>query len=361
MAGDREGDGRQGEADENLPQRREPDDAVHRRVDDRAEQRDEGQHEQRVDRLDLAGEPFPAEEVAVHPFGLLHPGAAGLIEERPEHGHEQVQRQQLADRRQALGSERLREVPRPAGRHVHEAVPTEPEDERRQGHEDSRNAERPAGAVVLQQPGGEQRGEEGAEVDGEVEPAEHLLQEMAVRLAELVAHVGRDAGLDAPRADGDQCQAGQQPAPRLHRRGQKRRRGVHQRQAQVPDAIHQREQEDRQVLAEERVGHDAADDRKEVGAGDEQMEPFPGLGLGHEVRPGGRREQVLRHEDDEDRLHAVERKPLGGLVAHDEGNAGGHGRGGGGTGAVGDGSHGAVILRQRCGGDGRDSMADRAS
>jgi hypothetical protein len=129
----------------------------------------------------------------------------------------------------------------------------------------------------------------------------------------------------------------------------------------VPHAIHQREQEDRQVLAEERVGHDAADDRKEVGAGDEQMQRLPGLRLGHEVGTAGRREQMLRHEDDKDRLHSVKRKPLGGLVAHDEGNARRHGRGGGGTGAVGDGSHGVAILWRRSGRVGRDSMADRES
>jgi hypothetical protein len=205
------------------------------------------------------------------------------------------------------------------------------------------------GAVVFQQPGREQRGEERSEVDREVEPAEHPLEEVAVRPAELISHVCRHAGLDAPRADRHQRQAGDQPAAGLERGREEGLGHVHQRQAEVAHAVDDREQEDRQVFAEEGVGHDSADDREEVGAGDEQMHPLPRLRLGHEVGPARARQQVLRHEHDQDRLHPVERKPLGGLIPDDVGNARGHAAGGGGLRAIAVGvrGHETPLVRSR--------------
>lgn len=143
-----------------------------------------------------------------------------------------------------------------------ESVPPQPEDERGQRHQDAGHAEGPARTVLPEQPGGEERRKERAEVDGEIEPAEDPLQKVAVRVAELVAHVRRHAGLDAAGTDRDEGQTGQQPAPRCKRGRKQRLRQIHQGQAEVPEAVDDREQQDRQVFSQEGVGHDAADDRE---------------------------------------------------------------------------------------------------
>ncbi len=180
MCRDGKREDRQQEAGEDLAkrcQRQEPFDGG---IDHEAEERDEQQHEQRIDRLNLALQPFDAEEPPVHLLRLLHPRPARLIVKRPEHGHEQVERHELEDGGQALRAERLGKVPRAPWRHVDEAVPSQPEHERGQRHEDARHAEGPAGAIGAQQPGREQRREERAEVDREVEPAEHPLEQVTV-------------------------------------------------------------------------------------------------------------------------------------------------------------------------------------
>ena len=61
--------------------------------------------------------------------------------------------------------------------------------------------EPPAWAYLGQQDGRDERGGEGAQVDREVKVAEDLGEQVLVGRAELVAHVGRDARLDAARAD----------------------------------------------------------------------------------------------------------------------------------------------------------------
>ena len=137
--------------------------------------------------------------------------------------------------------------------------------------------------MVPQQPGREERGEERAKVDRKIKPAEHPLEQVTIRVAELVAHVGRYAGLDAAGADRDEGQAGQQPAPRRERGRQQRLRQVHQRQAEMPEAIDDRQKQDRQIFPQEGVRHDAANDREEIGAGHKEVHPLPRLGLRHEV------------------------------------------------------------------------------
>jgi hypothetical protein len=57
----------------------------------------------------------------------------------------------------------------------------------------------------------DQRGEERAEVDDPVERLEGRLREVLVRLVELVAHEGRDEGLDAARSERDQEQPRVEP------------------------------------------------------------------------------------------------------------------------------------------------------
>jgi len=60
---------------------------------------------------------------------------------------------------------------------------------------------------VLSEDGGDERGNEGAGVDGEVEDGEKLGElELLLGQLELVTAEGRDAGLDATGAHGDQQQ-----------------------------------------------------------------------------------------------------------------------------------------------------------
>ena len=156
---------------------------------------------------------------------------------------------------------------------------------------------------------------------------------MLVGLAELIADMGRDAGLDAARADGHEEQSRDEPALRLEGHLQDRGRKIDARQRRVAEAVHHREQHDGAVLAKKRVGDERADHGKKVRAGNKPRHPFARLGVGVVVGRARRSHQVLRHEDGKNRLHAVEREAFCRFVADDEWNARGHaGRfGGGGT------------------------------
>ena len=315
---------REREADEDLAERGGLEEAAEGGIDDQARERDKGEDEQRIDRLDLALQPLHAEERAVHLLRLLHPRAAGLVEEGPEHRDQQVKRHDSCDGGQSLPREGLGEECGAARRDVHEAMPSQPEHEGRDRHENAGHAERPARPRPGQQPRRQEGREEGAEVDREVEPAEDALQQVAVRLAELISDVGRHARLDAAGAQRDEQEPGEEPAARLERGLEERPRGVHEGEAEVPRTVDERQQDDREILAEKRVGDDAADHGDKVGSGHEEVHPLPGLGFRHVVRSARRRVEVLGHEDDEDRLHAVEREAFGGLVADDERDAGRH-------------------------------------
>jgi hypothetical protein len=86
---------------------------------------------------------------------------------------------------------------------MREAVAPGVEDQGCREHQDAGNAEGQVWTVVLEQPGREQGGDEGPEIDGEVEPAEYAFEQVGVAFGELVADVGRHAGLDASRSDRD--------------------------------------------------------------------------------------------------------------------------------------------------------------
>ena len=66
---------------------------------------------------------------------------------------------------------------------------------------------------MVEQPRNEQDREKGTEVHRKIKPAERPREEVLVVGAELVADVGRDAGLDAARADRDQREAERQAEP----------------------------------------------------------------------------------------------------------------------------------------------------
>ena len=78
-------------ADANLSQRSEWKHAIHGGIDDVGEQWDERHDQQRIGGLHLGGQDLHAQYHAVHAIGLEHPCRAGLIEERPEHGDEDIE------------------------------------------------------------------------------------------------------------------------------------------------------------------------------------------------------------------------------------------------------------------------------
>lgn len=56
--------------------------------------------------------------------------------------------------------------------------------------------EQTPGGTLVQIDRRQQGAGEGAEIDGQIEPAEHPTEQVAVACAELVANVSRDAGFD---------------------------------------------------------------------------------------------------------------------------------------------------------------------
>ena len=202
-----------------------------------------------------------------------------------------------------------------------EAFPAEPENKGRDGHQDTRHAEGPVGAVPFQQPRREQHGSERAEIDGEIEPVENARQKAGIERSKLVAHVGRNAGLDAARAKRDHHQTGDHPLFRVAE-------VTHHRQRGVPCTIYDREPDDDFVFPEKHIREDRADDGRDVERDVEKVHQFRGARLVHPF--AGRtvhQEKILAEEDGEDRLHAVEGEPLCGLVADDVRDAARHAHG----------------------------------
>src|SRR5579864_7247216 len=138
---------------------------------------------------------------------------------------------------------------------------TQPETDRGDQHQKARGAERdiramdslkkrnqptgPTGCLRsrdlewVKQPRDEQGGECRAEIDREIEPAEHPGQQMLVGGAELVADVCADAGFNAAGTQSYEEQTSHQANPR-----------VVKRQSQVTEAINDRQAKDSPILAE---------------------------------------------------------------------------------------------------------------
>ncbi len=163
----------------------------------------------------------------------------------------------------------------------------------------------------LPYPRDQQVGEEAAEVDDEVERLVDGAQSEPVALAELIADVGRDARLDPARADRDQ------PQPRPHAPDRVRA----QREQEAAAGVDDRQPQDGAVLAQQAIGDDRADHRQRVDRGEEQVEVLLRGGLG-----GAAEQAVLRVQHGQVRRQegtdAVEREPLGALVADDVRDAG---------------------------------------
>ena len=114
---------------------------------------------------------------------------------------------------------------------------------------------------------------------------------------------------------------------------------THERERRVAEAVHHRQIQNRAVLAQEHVGEQRTENWEEIRGGGECMKMLCGRRIAQRaIRSRHTRShpvQVIRHEDRQDRLHAIETESLGGLVTNDVGNPAGHSRRGRGAGTVG--------------------------
>ena len=154
-----------------------------------------------------------------------------------------------------------------------------------QGHADGGRREAGVVAVVVLEPSGHQRGEEGADVHGHVEQLEAAVAPRVVIVVEAADDRGQ-VRLDEPRPDGD----ADDPDPRQGRPGD--------RQADVAGHDDEAAVEGGQPRADDTVGEDAAGDRQEIDGGavggeDDlagvvaQAEAAVGEGIGDEVEQDG--------------------------------------------------------------------------
>ena len=187
IGGDSEGDDRDGKARQNFSQWREVDQSRNSRVQSNAEKWNKEQHQKGIDSLNLALEPFHAEQPTVHLLGLLNPRAAGLVVERPKHRHQDIERHQLQNRREPLRPKCFGKVARPTRWNVDKPPASHPKNERGNGHENARNTKSPARTPVFEQPRSQERGKKRTEVNCEVEPSKNSLKQVAVCRAKLIA------------------------------------------------------------------------------------------------------------------------------------------------------------------------------
>src|SRR5947207_14219485 len=97
---------------------------------------------------------------------------------------------------------------------------------------------------------------------------------MFVRLPELIADIGRDAGLDSARADTNQAKTDRQHGALSNGNAT---RSVQESEGKAPETIDNREPEDGSIFPEPAVGNDRADDGKVINAGDEIVGVFVSL------------------------------------------------------------------------------------
>ncbi len=309
-AHDQEGGGDKKQAEADLAERRDVEKAVADRVDAESEDRHHDQDQESIGGLNLGRQhgKTPA-QVLVHQVGggLQSPGLAiALIPQRPEHRDKQVHDQQAPDQFQSGRGNQIAE-PLPAGRRHHrEALAPQEEHQRRDCHHHRRKAEGGRRAVVFQQHRTKDDRDRGAGIDRQIKIAEGTLDQVLVAVGELIAHIGRHAGLDAPGPEGHEAEADGE-----------RDRGLRaQCEHGAAQHIDDRKNDDRAVLAPEHVGNDGADQRKKIRPGLEQTLPAGGTRLPEVQRAG--------HVHRQDRVDAVITEALRKLVGNDERDTLGH-------------------------------------
>ena len=201
--GDEEGWYRHEKADAHFAQGCEREHFVQARINQPCEDRDEHHDHDRVDGIDLRREPFDAQPIAVHAVGLEHPLGAGLVKERPEHRHKQVDDAQAANDLEAFFAEGFPQEIHAAGRDMHEFAPPHPKHNGGQQHQPARHAEGNVRPEAVEQDRRHDLRGKRAKVDGEIKPPKNLGEQMPVGFAELIPHMRRDTRFDTARANGD--------------------------------------------------------------------------------------------------------------------------------------------------------------
>ena len=136
---------------------------------------------------------------------------------------------------------------------------------------------------------------------------------MTVCRTELIPEVGGDTGFDSSGTHGDQRETHGQSDP-----------GLIHCEGQMPQAIHQRQRHDRSVLPQPDIRDQGSDDREKIDRGRKKMIIGARFGFTHHVQGAVHVQEVLGHENDQDRSHAVETESLGGFVHDQEREAGRH-------------------------------------
>ncbi len=100
----------------------------------------------------------------------------------------------------------------------------------------------------------------------------------------------------------------------------------HAGEREIAQAVNDRKGKDRPVFAEPTVGQNRAEDWKEIDAEHEIMRGHVRFVLLHRGQQTGLIQDVVRHEDGQDRLHAVIGETLSRFVADDVRHARRHAR-----------------------------------
>ena len=92
----------------------------------------------------------------------------------------------------------------------------------------------------------------------------------------------------------------------------------------MTQAVDQRKRDDGLVFTEEGIRYEGPQERGEIDRRGEAVHPDRGFPLVHQVGFAATVHEMLRHEDRQDRLHAIKAEPFGRLVPYDVGYAGRH-------------------------------------
>jgi hypothetical protein len=253
----------------------------------------------------------------IHFLGLQRPfGAIAHSPQGPKDQNENVNHCDSSEGDETFLAKCFAQITKSSRRHVHHFLATAPEKQSRDQHRDPRNSKCPPRSVlrIAEKPGTKKRRNEGAGVNREIEPAKHFRQQMFVRIAKLIANVCRHAWFNAA------CpQTNQKQSDRQHRSLANRNPpgSGHAREREIAQAVDDREREDGPIFAQPAVGDDRAENREKVNAENEVMRVHVRLVRTHRRKHTGLIQNVMRHENGQDRLHAVIRETLGSFVADD--------------------------------------------
>src|SRR5205823_1340736 len=176
----------------------------------------------------------------IHFLSLQRPfDAVAHSPERPENQNENIDHRDAEKSDEAIPTESLSQITKSSRRHVHHFLTTAPEEQSRDNHRYAGNSKSPSGPPlwICKEPWTEDGGDKRTSVNREIEPAKHLLEQMLVRFAKLIANIGRYAWFDATCAQTNQRQSycEHRPLSYGHSPG-----SGHARECQVAQAVNDR-------------------------------------------------------------------------------------------------------------------------